>query len=201
MVVAVEKVRRSRARTPYRLYTPPDSDSPWRHTRLSPIRRIEEAARARLVEKFDRTPHSDDDSATDDVGAVADGDGVLLSVDGTTHRLDATAAASLRESLGEALSRERSFLHTACEHRVDGQYAVRRRGADSDGHSKVFESRAVAFDLFEDLPTEFVAEDVGRVGISGNRRHLLVHHFAEHPEFPCELVSKQPLTARKDGGT
>lgn len=120
-----------------------------------------------------------------------------MTVDGVDHRLDAATAADLRASLGAALSRRRSFLRTACERRSDGRYAVLRRGADSDGHSKVFESKAAAFDLFEELPREFVAEDVDRAGVSGNRRHLLVHHFAEHPDFPCELVSKQPLTARK----
>jgi hypothetical protein len=184
---------------------PPRRGRTWRHTRLSPIRRIEEAATSRLIEKFVRQSDSDDDARrgihSETTGprldALADGDDVVLTVDGTTHRLDAASAAHLREALGEALSRGRSFLRTACERRADGQYVVRRRRADSDGHSKVFESRTAAFELFDDLPREFVAEDVGRAGISGNRRHLLVHHFAEHPAFPCELVSKQPLTARK----
>jgi hypothetical protein len=202
VVVAAEKVRRSRLPTPDGLYVTAGSGLTWRRTRLSPTRRIEEAARPRLVEKFVRETDADDgtpDSTTTErpAGAAADGDGVVVSIDGTTHRLDATAAVRLRESLGEALVRDRSFLRTACERRADGRYVVRRRSADSDGHSKVFESRAAAFELFEDLPAEFVADDVGRAGISGNRRHLLVHHFAEHPDFPCELVSKQPLTARK----
>jgi hypothetical protein len=169
----------------------------WRRTRLSPIRRIEEAARPRLVEKFARQSDPDGSHDGDAPTVASDGDDVVVTLDGTTHRLDAAAAARLRESLGDAIARERTFLRTACRRRADGRYVVRRRGADSDGHSKVFESRAAAVALFEDLPDEFVAADVGRAGISGNRRHLLVHHFAEHPGFACELVSRQPLTARK----
>jgi len=49
--------------------------------------------------------------------------------------------------------------------------------------------------VYESLPEEFVASDV--TAASGSRRHLLVRHFAEHPAFDCELVSEQPLTARK----
>jgi hypothetical protein len=33
--------------------------------------------------------------------------------------------------------------------------------------------------------------------VTGGRRHMLVHHFAEHPNFDCELTKRQPLTARK----
>jgi hypothetical protein len=171
------------------------SEAVWRRTRLSPTWRIEEAARPRLIEKFSGTTESP--RTTEDHAAVADGDGVVLVLDDTAHRLDAATAAELRESIGDALSRDRSFLHTACERRPDGAYVVHRRNADSDGHSKVFESEAAARALFEELPREFVADDVGRAGISGNRRHLLVHHFAEHPAYSCTLVSKQPLTARK----
>jgi hypothetical protein len=190
---------------PRRLSGRSDSRCPWRRIHPTPIRRIEEAAGSRLVEKFDRTTDASGttDETThrpdppDDPDAVADGDAVVVTLDGVSHRLDAATAAGLRESLGAALARRRTFLRTTCERRADGRYVVRRRGADSDGHSKVFESRAAAFDLFCALPEEFVAVDVECTGVSGNRRHLLVHHFAEHPEFPCELVSKQPLTARK----
>lgn len=51
--------------------------------------------------------------------------------------------------------------------------------------------------LYDRLPAEFTAEDVAVGGLSGGRRHMLVRHFAEHPAFDCDLVSRQPLTARK----
>lgn len=53
--------------------------------------------------------------------------------------------------------------------------------------------------LYGRLPVEFTADDVGRTGLTGGRRHMLVRHFTEHPAFDCELVSQQPLTARKRG--
>ena len=53
--------------------------------------------------------------------------------------------------------------------------------------------------LYRRLPDEFTAEEVGRSGLTGGRRHMLVRHFAEHPAFDCELVSRQPLTVRKVG--
>ena len=54
--------------------------------------------------------------------------------------------------------------------------------------------------LYGRLPDEFGAGEVGRTGLTGGRRHMLVHHLAEHPAFDCSLVSRQPLTARKVGG-
>ncbi len=51
--------------------------------------------------------------------------------------------------------------------------------------------------LYDRLPDSFTAEDVGRTGLTGGRRHMLVWHFAEHPGFDCELVSRQPLTVEK----
>lgn len=61
----------------------------------------------------------------------------------------------------------------------------------------MFESFDACRRLYERLPEEFVAEDVTRTGVTGGRRHLLVRHFAEHPAFDCELVSRQPLTVAK----
>jgi len=77
---------------------------------------------------------------------------------------------------------------------------VARRGADSDGNAKVFESFAALEGLFERLPDEFAADDVGGEGITGSRRHMVVRHLAEHPAFDCELVSRSPLTVRKRCG-
>lgn len=92
----------------------------------------------------------------------------------------------------------RVFLRTACEYRPDGSYAVERR-AGEDGAAKVFESVAAVERLYESLPTEFDADDVGRSEITGSRRHLLVRHVAEHPRFDCRIVCRNPLTARKGG--
>lgn len=105
---------------------------------------------------------------------------------------------ALRDDLAAALTRRREFLHTAGEHREDGSYVVERRGADSSGHRKVFRSLQELRRLYERLPRSFTADDVGRSGLTGGRRHMLVRHLAEHPEFDCDLVSRQPLTARKE---
>lgn len=145
-----------------------------------------------LVEKF-----SGSNAAT----IATDPHRVAVTLDGRTYELTREEAAELRDSLGDALTTEREFVHTAGQHREDGTYRVSRRGADSAGHSKVFESFEHLVRLYGRLPGEFTAEAVGRTGLTGSRRHLLVRHFAEHPAFDCELVSRQPLTVRKrDGG-
>ncbi|UIO98629.1 hypothetical protein Hbl1158_08670 [Halobaculum sp. CBA1158] len=115
--------------------------------------------------------------------------------------LSREAAIALRDGLADALTECREFLHTAGEHRPDGSYVVERRAADSAGHSKVFKRFAALRRLYDRLPREFDAETVGRNGLTGGRRHLLVRHLTEHPAFDCELVSRQPLTARKRAPT
>ncbi len=82
--------------------------------------------------------------------------------------------------------------------REDGSYEVSRRSADSAGNAKVFPSFDALARLFDRLPDEFSAEDVGRTGITGSRRHLLIRHFAEHPDFACRISSRNPLTAEKE---
>jgi hypothetical protein len=124
---------------------------------------------------------------------------VVLSIDGDDHVLSDEAAARVRESLGDALQAERTFVHTAGERRPDGTYVVRRRDADSAGHRKVFDSRADLRALFERLPEAFTAADIATDGLSGGRRHMVLRHLAEHPAFDCSLVRRQPLTARKHG--
>ncbi|XVH33027.1 DUF7528 family protein [Haloferacaceae archaeon DSL9] len=104
---------------------------------------------------------------------------------------------ALRAELSDALTQKTTYLRTAGEYREDGSYVVSRRGANSAGHSKVFDSFDALQRLYARLPTEFTADAVGRTGITGSRRHMLVRHFAEHPAFDCELVSRQPLTVRK----
>lgn len=123
--------------------------------------------------------------------------GVSVTVSGETHELSRREADRLRDALGRALTERREFFTTAGEHREDGSYVVSRRGADSSGHRKVFEQFEAVIRLYERLPAEFTADDVGERGLTGGRRHMLVHHFAEHPEFDCELTSRQPLAAQK----
>ena len=85
-------------------------------------------------------------------------------------------------------------------YREDGSYVVSRRGADSAGNAKVFESFEHLRRLYGRLPDEFAAEDVGRAAITGSRRHMLVRHFAEHPEFDCTIASRNPLAVEKCEG-
>ena len=137
------------------------------------------------------------------IDAEADSRAVLLSVDGTTHELSREAARELAEEVGEALVFREEFLRTAGEHRPDGSYVVSRRGADSAGNEKVFNSFRRLERLYERLPGTFDADDVGRTGITGSRRHMVVRHLAEHPGFECGTVSRNPLRVSKagDGGT
>ncbi|WP_158056205.1 DUF7528 family protein [Halorussus halophilus] len=136
---------------------------------------------------------------------TADGDSVTLTVGEDCHELTRAEADELRTALGEALTERREFLQTVGQHRDDGSYVVERKRANSSGHRKVFESFDALRRLYERLPDEFTAEEVGQTGLSGGRRHMLVHHFAEHPAFDCELARRQPLTGKKttreSGGT
>lgn len=78
---------------------------------------------------------------------------------------------------------------------------VSRRGADSAGNAKVFESFEALGRLFDRLPETFDAEDVGRAGITGSRRHMVIRHVAEHPGFDCEIARQNPLRGRKTAPT
>lgn len=120
-----------------------------------------------------------------------------MTVGDETHHLSVPAARRLRESLGEALTDRREFLRTVGVRRADGSYVVRRRGADSSGNARVFADAEELRALFDRLPAEFDATDVGAEGPTGSRRHLVVRHLAEHPGFPCELTCRNPLEARK----
>lgn len=114
-----------------------------------------------------------------------------------TCELTRSDAATLRKRLDDALTERREFFRTAGEHREDGSYIVSRRAADSAGNAKVFESFEALRRLYDRLPEEFTAEDVGRTGITGSRRHMLIRHVTEHPAFDCEMASRNPLTGRK----
>jgi hypothetical protein len=111
--------------------------------------------------------------------------------------LSRAEASQLAEAIGDALESREEFFRTAGEYRADGSYVVSRRAADSAGNEKVFDSFDRLARLFERLPDEFDADDVGRTGITGSRRHMVVRHLAEHPSFDCETVSRNPLRVRK----
>ncbi|WP_224270781.1 DUF7528 family protein [Haloprofundus salinisoli] len=110
-------------------------------------------------------------------------------------------AAKLQDNIGTALTEKREFFRTAGEYREDGSYVVSRRGAESAGNAKVFESFEALRRLYDRLPREFTAEDVGRTGITGSRRHMLIRHFGEHPAFDCQITRRNPLTAERVGPT
>jgi hypothetical protein len=131
------------------------------------------------------------------VSTRTDGDEVAIRIGDRQVRVSRREAVALREAIGDAVARTDTFVRTTGRHRPDGTYVVARRGADSDGNAKVFESFAAVERLFERLPREFTAEDVGGEGITGSRRHMVVRHVAEHPAFDCEVVRGSPLTVRK----
>lgn len=146
----------------------------------------------RLVEKFS--------SSSSSPTATADGGTVHVEVDGHVHGLSREQADALRDELEDALTGREEFLNTACERRLDDSFVVERRGADSAGHRKVFESFDEVARLFDRLPAEFTADDLSATGLTGGRRHMVLWFFVEHPDFACSLASRQPLTAAKDGG-
>lgn len=165
--------------------------------------RIEEVAARRLVEKF--SAERNDGSVPRDAqpdqrrpSVRAEGDRVVVGGD-DARVLTREAARDLRAALGDALTERREFVRTAGTHREDGAYVVERRGAESSGHRKVFDDFAECRRLYGRLPDEFTADDVRHAGVTGARRHMLVWHFAEHDVFDCDLVARQPLTARKRG--
>ena len=128
---------------------------------------------------------------------TTDAESIVVTIDGVECALSRADAAGLQEAIGEALTQRQTFFRTAGEYREDGTYEVSRRGADSAGNSKVFESFEALERLFERLPPAFTAEDVGRTGITGSRRHMVVRHFGEHPAFDCDVASRNPLTVVK----
>ena len=120
-----------------------------------------------------------------------------MTIDGQRHELSRDTATELSGAITDALVSREEFFRTAGEHREDGTYVVSRRGADSAGNRKVFTSFEELRRLYRRLPEEFSADDVGRTGITGSRRHMLVRHFAEHPAFDCRTISRNPLQAVK----
>ena len=123
--------------------------------------------------------------------------GLFLHVDGTTHVLDEGTAVELREQLGGVLTGTREYVYTSGERRKDGRYVVARRGAQSSGNRKVFDSFRAVERLYQRLPETFTADDLSRTGLTDGRRHLVLRHFVEHPAFDCELTTRQPLTVEK----
>jgi hypothetical protein len=133
------------------------------------------------------------------VSTTNDGESIVIEVDDDEHELPRSDAVALREAISDAVTETREFFRTAGAYREDGSYEVSRRGADSSGNSKVFESFDAVKRLFDRLPETFSAEDVEHTGITGSRRHMMVRHFAEHPAFDCEIDRRSPLTATKVG--
>ena len=88
-------------------------------------------------------------------------------------------------------------MNTVGVHRADGSYVVERRGADSAGNRKVFDSFDALARLCQRLPAEFTADDLSATGLTAGRRHMVLWHLVEHPGFAVELASRQPLTAEK----
>ena len=160
--------------------------------------RILEVTATWLIEKFCGSTDTSE-SVSSVPSAESDGDTVRVTVGGRTHVLDRARAEELRNDLEDALEEQLAFVHTAGEHRRSGEYVVERRGADSAGHRKVFESFAALQRLFQRLPDTFTAEDLTRAGLTAGRRHMVLWHFVEHPAFECTLTSRQPLTVEKDG--
>nr|WP_277503979.1 hypothetical protein [Haladaptatus sp. DYSN1] len=154
------------------------------------FQRILEVAVRRLVEKFSRD---------ETVSVTSTPEGAVLHVNNEPTVLDRATASRLRDALQEALTETREYVYTSGTYREDGSYVVARRGANSTGHSKVFDTYRELERLYDRLPAEFTAEDLNRSGLTGGRRHMLLRHFVEHPNFDCTLVSRQPLTARKQG--
>lgn len=124
----------------------------------------------------------------------------MLTVDGEPYELSRSDASSLQAAIGDALTERNEFFRTVGEHREDGSYVVSRRGVDSSGNAKVFDGFEQFERLYGRLPATFTAEDVGRTGITGSRRHMLVRHFAEHPSFDCDIARRNPLTVEKANG-
>lgn len=133
------------------------------------------------------------------VTVTTDSDSILVDVDGRTCELSRDVAADLQQAIGDALTERREFFRTAGEYRTDGSYVVSRKAADSAGNAKVFDSFEELRRLYDRLPDEFSAEEVGRTGITGSRRHMLIRHVAEHPAFDCAITRRNPLTAEKQG--
>ncbi len=142
----------------------------------------------RLVEKSDHSP---------DLSVRRRGDRVAVVVDGEELLLSREDADQLRDSLDDALTAREAFVNTVGVHRADGGYVVERRGADSSGNRKVFDSFDGLARLCERLPAEFTAEDLSASGLTAGRRHMVLWHLVEHPAFDVDLASRQPLTAEK----
>lgn len=132
---------------------------------------------------------------------TADDETVRVRIGESSCTLSRADAVDLQAAIAEAVTGRREFFRTAGEYREDGSYVVSRRGADSAGNAKVFESFEALRRLFDRLPDGFDAEDVGRAGITGSRRHMVIRHVAEHPAFDCEIERRNPLCGRKTADT
>jgi hypothetical protein len=121
----------------------------------------------------------------------------MLTIAGEQYALPVPVARRLYANLHDTLTERRQFVHTISVRHPDGRYVIERRRAASTGNRIAFDSIEAIRECFVTLPDTFGACDVECDGITGSRRHLLVRHFAESPEFACELVCENPLQAKK----
>lgn len=122
---------------------------------------------------------------------------VQISVAGETITVNQSTAEELQSAIASALVDKREFARTIGIRRSDGRYEVRRRNSTSSGNAKVFESTAALRESFTELPDTLSATEMEELGLTGSRRHLVLWHFIEHPGFPCEIQSRNPLRAQK----
>jgi hypothetical protein len=123
----------------------------------------------------------------------------LLTIAGERYDLSLSDARCLYTDFHDALTERHSFVHTTSVRHPDGRYVIERKRAASSGNRIAFDSIEALRRCFGDLSDTFGAADVECDGITGSRRHLLVRHFAESPDFKCELVCENPLQASKQG--
>lgn len=121
----------------------------------------------------------------------------MLTIAGERYTLPISVARHLYADLHDTLTERHQFVHTVSVQHPDGRYVIERRRAASTGNRIAFDSIEAIRECFVDLPDTFGATHVECDGITGSRRHLLVRHFAESPEFACGLVCENPLQAKK----
>ncbi|WP_332898532.1 DUF7528 family protein [Haladaptatus sp. CMSO5] len=122
---------------------------------------------------------------------------MFVTIDGETHELPPAVAQQLHDDLGDALCQRTEFFKTVSEYRENGSYRVSRRAGSSSGNAEVFRRFEELERLYDRLPETFTATDVGKSGITGLCRHLLVRHVAEHPAFDCRITRRNPLAVKK----
>ncbi|MFB6254497.1 MAG: hypothetical protein ABEI06_07805 [Halobacteriaceae archaeon] len=120
-----------------------------------------------------------------------------MSVGEETIELSREEVVEIKHTLEDAVTERDEFVHTIGTYHPDGAYTIKRRGATSAGNKKKFESFVRVRQIYDALPRKFDAEDIGKYGITGSRRHMVIWHYIEHPRFACQIQCRNPLTASK----